>query len=115
MPSWAAPSPRLWRGPSPSFPWGFAPLAFSACACYSALAFAAYFRFGYLASRWVTMILMGIIGALLGAFATVGKQGSIVASQLPGLASSGIAVGASLLALGLSFLYARRRFAKKEL
>ena len=105
----------LVAGPVASFPWSFAPLAFAACAFYSALSLAAYFRFGYLSSRWVTFVLMGSVGALFGVFAGANLGGGILEKRLPGLAGAGLVAVLALLFLGLSFLYARRRFAKKEL
>lgn len=96
--------------------------ALGLCNCFSAIALAAYFRFGYLRSRWVVIgffvapsVVIGILSGSSGLPAAGGRSAaSAISAFLSGLQGPAILFAASLAALGLSFLYASRVFARKE-
>jgi ABC-type transport system involved in multi-copper enzyme maturation permease subunit len=101
---------------------GFLLAAFGLCNLFSAVALAAYFRFGYLKSRWIVIILFVVPSVAIGTFtgstggAAAGGAGSVaaLAGFFSGLAAPAILVGASLAALALSCLYSSAVFARKE-
>lgn len=98
---------------------GFLLTALGLCSCFSALSLAAYFRFGYLRSRWVVIGLFVAPGVVIGILTgtpdlSAGGGAASVAAFMPGLRGPAILFGASIAALGLSFLYASRVFARKE-
>lgn len=54
----------LGLAPGP-LPWGFPVAGISLCLAYGAIALGAYFRFGYLKSRWVTVVLFVLPSVLV--------------------------------------------------
>lgn len=101
---------------------GFIIAALGLCSLFSAVSLAAYFRFGYLKSRWIVIglfvapgILVGIVTGSSGAVAVDGAGvAAAVSGFFSGLAAPAMFLGVSLAALGLSFLYSRWVFGKKE-
>ena len=101
---------------------GFLLAAFGLCNLFSAIALAAYFRFGYLKSRWIVIILFVVPSVAIGTFtgssggAATGGTDSLAALSgfFSGLAAPAILFGASLGALALSCLYSSVVFARKE-
>jgi ABC-type transport system involved in multi-copper enzyme maturation permease subunit len=106
------------------FPWGFAVAALGFCALYSAIALAAYYRFGYLKSRWITIALFVapsmVVGAVEGSgAASAGATSAGAAEALRALLSNygglGIFLAAAVALDALSFWYATRVFSRKEI
>jgi len=106
---------------------GFLLAAFGLCNLFSAIALAAYFRFGYMKSRWIVIILFvlpsvaigtfsGSSGGAVGAAAGVAGVAGVAALSgfFSGLAAPALLVGASLAALALSCLYSSAVFARRE-
>jgi ABC-type transport system involved in multi-copper enzyme maturation permease subunit len=101
---------------------GFLLAAFGLCNLFSAVALAAYFRFGYLKSRWIVIILFVVPSVAIGTF--TGSSGSAAAGGadgiaalsgfFDGLAAPAILSGASLAAMALSCLYSSAVFSRKE-
>jgi ABC-type transport system involved in multi-copper enzyme maturation permease subunit len=90
---------------------GFLAAAFGSSSAYLSLSLAAYFRFGYLKSRWVTILLFMALGAVVGALPAAPAGGRALAGSLALVLFD---LG-SLLVLALSCAYSARRFSVKEL
>jgi len=101
---------------------GFLLAAFGLCNLFSAIALAAYFRFGYLKSRWIVIILFVLPSVAIGTFtgssgsAAMGGADSVaaLAGFFSGLAAPAILAAASLSAMALSCLYSSAVFVRKE-
>jgi len=101
---------------------GFLLAAFGLCNLFSAVALAAYYRFGYMKYRWMVVILFVVPSVAIGTFtgssggAAVGGADSVAALSgfFSGLAAPAILVAASLAAMALSCLYSSAVFARKE-
>lgn len=79
------------------FPWRLFVLALGLDLLYFSVSLAAYFRFGYLRSRWVTFLLFATIGGVAGFLGS-----PPTAKEFPGLLSGrGSLEGLSFLLLGL--------------
>ena len=107
---------------------GFLLAAFGLCNLFSAVALAAYFRFGYLKYRWIVVILFVVPSVAIGTFtgssgsSTVGGAGGVagvagvaaLSGFLSGVAAPAVLLGASFAAMALSCLYSSAVFARKE-
>ena len=101
---------------------GFLFAAFGLCNLFSAVALAAYYRFGYMKYRWIVVILFVLPSVAIGTFtgssggaATGGADGvAALSGFFSGIAAPAILVGASLAAMALSCLYSSAVFARKE-
>jgi hypothetical protein len=120
---------RLALGPEgQAFPWGFPLASLALGLTFISLNNASYFRFGYLKSRWVSILLFVIPSAGYGAL--WGLSGASMAAISPGsrgpldpaimlrllgkLPAIAALFAASLLVCGLSILYSIRAFSRRE-
>ncbi|MCX7027242.1 MAG: ABC-2 transporter permease [Spirochaetes bacterium] len=97
-----------------AFPWETYATAISFSLFLAAVELAAYFRFGYMKSRWAAMgafVLVGIAGGLIGEFS---GSTNVTAGAPRGGGAVLVLLGTGVLFFALSFLYSARIYERKE-